>query len=115
MSFYIKSFRLTPQALEIHDAIPDKTKFTIYTDVVCLQHQGNCKFTFSYFAGDIEVAGSIKDCSSQYESHVVSDVVEVLSGRWGGGNVSKIPIMVKVRHEGCDEQIENETLTWVEE
>ena len=115
MSFYIKSFRLTPQALEIQDAIPDKTKFTIYTDVVCLQHQKNCKFIFSYYAGDIQVAGSSKDCSKEYENHVVSDVVEVFSDRWGGGNVSEIPIMVKVRQEGYDEQKENETLTWVEE
>lgn len=115
MSFYIKSFRLTPQALEIEDAVPDKTKFTIETDVVCLGHQESCRFSFTYFAGNKELTASIKDCSNEDNNHIVSDEVELISDRWGGGNASQIPIMVMVKQEENGEQKENETYTWVEE
>ncbi len=115
MSFYIKSFRLSPQALEKHEAIPDKTKFTIETDVVCLQHQVNCGFNFVYFAGDIEIANSYKDCRGEVENHYVSDEVEVVSDRWGGGNISEVPVMVVVSQEDYDGIKDSETSTWVEE
>ncbi len=115
MSFYIKSFRLSPQALEKGDAIPDKTRFTIQSDVVCLQHRANCKFRFSYYAGEIEIAHSSKDSSSEIDSHIVNDEVEAESNRWGGGTVSEIPLTVVVTQEADGENKNNATSTWVEE
>ncbi len=115
MSFYIKSFRLTPQALERSFAIPDKTRFIFQTDVVCLQHQPNCKFNFTYYAGEFEIANSSRDCSSEVENHITCDEVEAVSDRWGGGIVSEIPVMVVVTREANGESKHNEALTWVEE
>ncbi len=115
MSFYIKSFRISPQALEQTDAIPDKTKFTIETDVVCLQHHVNCNFNFVYYAGEMEIANSCKDCSGEVENHFVSDEVEVTSDKWGSGTFSEVPVMVVVTQKENDESIHSETSTWVEE
>ena len=115
MSFYIKSFRLTPQALERNDAVPDKTKFTIETDVVCLHHQITCNFKFVYYAGEIEITNSFQDRSGEVENHFIKDEVEIISDRWGNGTVSEIPVMVVVTQGEDGESKDSETATWVEE
>ncbi len=114
MSFYIKSFRLMPQALEKKNALPNKTAFTIATDIVCRKHSNHDKYNFTYYAGEKVIAISSKDCSHADENHVLIDSIEVVSDNWGGGKSMNVPVTVIVIQESSGATINNETTTWVE-
>ena len=113
MSFYIKSFRLSPQALEKGNAVPDKSTFSIETDVAYDELCGEEEFYFEYSAGDKKIASSYQRCRNVERMHEVNDGVRVKSRAWGGGSLSKVPIMVSVKQASCGEIRDAETFTWV--
>ncbi len=114
MSFYIKSFKLIPQAFEKKDAIPNNTTFTISTDIICRKHMQHDKYSFKYFAGQKLIAESLKDCSFADENHNINDTIKISSKNWGMGHRIKIPIAVSVTQESSGAVLNNETTTWVE-
>lgn len=114
MSFYIRSFRLMPQALEKGGAIQDNTTFTFATDIVCRKHSNHDNYTFKYYVGEKLIAESLKDCSYADENHVINDSIDVASNGWGNGKKVKIPITVLVIQESSGATLNNETSTWVE-
>ena len=115
MSFYIRSFRLMPQALEKKEAVPNNTTFTLATDIVCRKHSNHDKYIFKYYAGEKLIAESLKDCSYADENHTINDSIDITSDNWGNGKKIKIPITVLVIQESSGATLNNETTTWVEQ
>ena len=115
MSFIIKSFIIKPQALDIKNAIPDKSEFCITTDIVCLSHFTNDKILFTYKAGNKSIAFSEKSCGDLNKEHEVRDEVNVISRQWGNGVESLINISVTVAQEKIGSKNTFKTITWVKE
>lgn len=113
MSFIIKSLEIKPQALDIKEAVPDNSEFSITTDIVCLSHFTNDKILFTYKAGGKLIALSEKGCGSISKEHEVRDEVKVISRRWGNGVESLINISVTVAQEKIGAKSTFKTLTWV--
>ena len=113
MSFIIKSFNITPQALEIKDAVPDNSEFCLTTDVVCLSHFTNDKISFTYKAGSRTIAFSEKCCEDLRKEHEVCDEVKVISRGWGNGVEALINISVTVAQEKIGSRSTYKTITWV--
>ncbi len=113
MSFIIKSFKVTPQALDIKDAIPDHSEFCLTTEVVCLNHFSDDRFRFLYKAGSKPVAITEKVCGNFGREHEVHDEIKVVSGRWGNGVESLINISVTVTQEKVGQKNTFKTVTWV--
>ncbi len=113
MSFFIKSFRLKPQASNKNEALPNNTTFTVSTDIVCRKHFPHDKYIFKYFAGEKLIAESLKDCSFADENHSINDSITVASHNWGKGKKIKIHVSVLVIQESSGASLNNETTTWV--
>ncbi len=115
MSFFIKSFKITPQALDIKNANPDHIEYCMGTDVVCLTHFGNDKFKFIYKVGSRTVASTEKKCGLLDRAHEIHDEIKVISNRWGNGVESLVNISVSVTQESIGSKNTFRTVTWVKE
>ena len=114
MSFYIKSFGITPRALEMKNAIPDGTPFSIETEIVCRKNSNHDAYYFTYYVGEKVIAESSMNCSQADEDHVIKDSLNITSDRWGNGAQSNIAVKVSVIQESSGAQLDNITSTWID-
>ncbi len=113
MSFYIKSFRVSPRALNLNDAVPDGTSFSFETEIVCRKNSNHDTYFFTYSVNDKIIAERSVNCTQADEDNVISDSVNVVSDNWGNGVQLNVALTVSVIQESSGAQLDSVSSTWV--
>lgn len=114
MAFYIKSFKVTPQALEMKNAIPNGTPFSIETGIVCRKNTFQDKYYFKYSVNGKVIAESSNTCNQADEDNIIKNTVKINSDKWGFGSKSNVEVKVSVVQDSSGAELDHSALTWVE-